>query len=260
MDNLETTEIPVGSDGATSSPDNISTETQTDEAPEAVSAPESAEAVTTYPWEKDARFKGKTPEEMTEIISEADRYKGELSQKAEIIHNLEEHTGMSLTQIAEAASQQRINEQRQRYADNPLAPVLDEVNNLKQKIEAQEQEKALAEVEKDIDTYIASNNVYAPFKDQIKQLALTEGIGFINRFNPITGQNEIVDVPTEDIALKFFGKAIAQGEQAAYKKIEVKKNTQTTGVVSTPKKGVTLDDMKNMSAAEMRAILQAKQG
>lgn len=73
MDNLETTEIPVGSDGATSSPDNISTETQTDEAPEAVSAPESAEAVTTYPWEKDARFKGKTPEEMTEIISEADR-------------------------------------------------------------------------------------------------------------------------------------------------------------------------------------------
>ena len=121
-----------------------------------------------------------------------------------------------------------------------------------------ENEKALAAVEKDIDDYVASNEVYAPFKDEIKKLALTEGIGFTSRFNPMTGQNEYVDVPTEEIATKFFGKAISQGQQAAYKKIEVKKNTQTTGAVSTPKKSAELNP--NMSAAEMRAILNAKHG
>ncbi len=58
-----------------------------------------------------------------------------------------------------------------------------------------------------------------------------------------------------DIAKEYFGETRAQGQQDAYKKIDQKQKTQATGVLSTPAKKFTEDDMANMTAAEMEAIL-----
>ena len=248
MDTIETTAEPVGSDGATSSPDtSAQVDTQTAEPSEVVSANEEEEAGKAPEL---LAGKYKSQEELVTAYKELEGKLGTLGQKASVADLIQEKYGLTPDQLRNTIEQQEAEAQRQRYAGNPLAPVLDEVQSLRQIVERQEAEKAEMAVNNEIDGFLQKNEVYAPVKEQLKRLALTEGIGY--------GPNG--ERPIEEIANEYFGKAIASGQQGAYKKIEVKKNTQTTGVVSTPKKGITIDDMKNMSAAEMRAVLMARQG
>lgn len=242
MDTIENSE-PVGGEGATSSQDTSEqVDTQPEETAEVVSANETGES-----GEAPKKLAGKydSPEDLEHAYKELEGKLGTLGQRAQVADLFEEKYGLTPEQLRQVVEQQELENQRQRYADNPLAPVLDEVASLRQMVQQQEIEKANIAVEQEIDGFLKDNSVYAPFKDQIKNLALTEGIGF-----DANGER-----PIEEIANEYFGKAIAQGQNDAYKKIEVKKNTQATGVVSTPNKGITLDDMRNMTAAELEAVL-----
>lgn len=244
MDTIENITEPVGGEGATSSQDtSAQVDTQPVETPGVVSANEGTEAGEAPKTLLAGKFN--SPEELEKAYLESQKLHGTLGQKAKVADLLQEKYGVSPEQWAQIIANQEAEEKRQRYADNPLAPVLDEVQELRQIIEKNEQEKAQAVVDKEIDEFLRENEVYAPFKDKIKQLAVTKGIGF----------DESGDRPIKDIADEFFGQAIASGQNGAYKKIETKKMAQLTPSVSTPKKTFTEDDMRGMSLDELRAIL-----
>ena len=244
MDTIENNAEPAGSDDVTSSPDtSAQVDTQTVETEQSVDGATSGEAGEAQ--DKLLAGKYKSPEDLENAYKELEGKLGTLGQKAQVADLFEEKYGLTPEQLRQVVEQQELEAKRQRYADNPLAPVLDEVASLRQIVEQQELEKANLAVENELNTFLKENDVYTPFREQIKRLALTEGIGF-----DTNGER-----PIGDIADEYFGKAIAQGQQSAYNKIEVKKNTQTTGVVSTPNKGVTLDDMRNMTAAELEVLL-----
>lgn len=233
MDNLTQNTEPVGAEGATSSQDNSSAiETQPVETTEVVSANEVPETGSTNPWDSDPRFAGKTPEEMFNIVQEADKYKGNLSQQAKAIKLLESETGMSMEEIAQRLEQEQQARVQEQYANDPAGYALERVNQL-------ESQLAYQEVEKELGQFIQANPEYSEFKDEILKLGLS-----IEQ-----------DTPFQDIANKYFGKALAKGQESAYKKIETKVQTQATSSASQPQRKVTLEDMKNMSSAEIKAIL-----
>lgn len=249
MDNIEHTEVPVGEAGATASPDNTTIDTQPVEAEASVSDGAIAETVTTSaPWESDPRFKGKTPEEMYAIVQEADKYKGELGRKAKAFDLIGQKTGLTPEQLEAQMAQMELQAQQERYANDPIAPVMDKVSYLEAKIQAQEQEKANIALENEVNSFVQENQAYANSRDKILKLVKTPGIGF----DPVTG-NDLGSVA--DIAREWIGETRAQGQQDAYKKIETKIMTQATPVRSVPSKTFTLEDMQKMSVAELEAIL-----
>lgn len=231
MDTIATTTEPVGSDGATSSPDTSSSDTQTAEPTEAVSDGQGGEAVQT----ELLAGKYKSPEDLVKGYKELEGKLGDLGQKAKVADLIQEKYGMTPEQFQETIDAEEQARLEQEYATNPGGAALREVQKLQQQL-------ALKEEEGKLNSFLAENPAYVPFKDKLFNLYL----------------NVEKDKELGDIANDYFGQAIAKGQQDAYKKIEVKKNTQTTGVASTPKKGITLEDMKGMSAAEMRAVLEAR--
>jgi hypothetical protein len=228
MDTIENIESPVGSDGATSSPDTDSqVDTQPSEVEEPVSDGESAEEVALLAG------KYKSPEELEKGYKELESKLGERNEHSELTKMLEEQTGMSASQIRNYIAQQKEQQLMQQYKDNPTSYLANEIQQLKGQI-------ALQAEEKELDKFLETNPEYAPHKDKILKLGL----------------NLEKDKTYGEIAQEYFGSARAQGQQDAYKKIETKKMTQATGVSQAPPKGkLTPEDMDKMSVAELEAIL-----
>ena len=229
MDTLETTE-PAGSDDVTSSPDtSFSGETQTVEPEMTVDGGNEGEAGAT---ETLLAGKYKSPEELEKAYKELEGKLGTLGQKASVADIIQERYGVTPDELREAIESQERARMEQQYRENPGAFAVQKVQELEQKLALQEEEKRL-------DSFLAQNQEYAPFRDLILKLAL----------------NLERNKGYEEIAKEYFGQARAQGQTDAYKKIEVKKNTQATGVSSVPKKALSQEDLKNLSVAELEAIL-----
>ena len=144
MDNTENV-TPVGGEGATSSQDNATVSTQPVETATPVSDGQPAEAgQAPTPWDNDPRFKGKTSEDIYKAYTESEKVIGQLSQKAQLANKLSEKYGVSPEQVLSQIEQQELKEKQEYYANNPLAPVLDEVNQLKAIVQQNAQEKAMA--------------------------------------------------------------------------------------------------------------------
>ena len=231
MDTIDN-ETPVGSDGATPSPDTDSNDTQPIESTDSFSegnVDEVVEAPTLLAG------KYKSPEELEKAYNELQGKLGEQGRKAELANLLEEQTGMNTEQLREAIAQQRNSQYQQQVQENPGLAAFNEVQSLKQQL-------ALQAEQKELDNFINSEEgkPYQVFKDKILNLGL----------NLERGKSY------GDIAKDYFGQAIAQGQQSAYKKIDKKVMTQATGVSqSAPKGKITAEDMQNMSVAELEAIL-----
>lgn len=249
MDNIENNSNPLGEAGATASQGQLdANDTQPVEDTQPISDGEVAETgQASNPWDNDPKFKGKAPDEIYKAYKEVEKLSGQLSRKAEIANLIEEKFGVSPDQLKAQIEHQEAERKRQLYASNPLAPLADKVAEQEKFIQQMQQEKALQEQEKELDNFIKNNPEMSQHRDKLLRLALTDGIGF----DSDTGEEKSY----EDLAREWIGEVRAQGQQDAYKKIETKKETQATGSVSTPKKSITLDDMKNMSAAELRQIL-----
>lgn len=229
MDTIEEPMEPVGEAGATVSPDTSVDDTQPLESSEAVSAPEGEEG-----GEPEVLLAGKykSPEELEKAYLESQKLHGTLGQKAKVADLILEKYGMTPEQFQatlEAEEQARL---EQEYATNPGGAALREVNALKAEL-------ALQKEEKELDSFLSKNPDYAEHRDKILKLGL----------NLERGKSY------EEIAQEYFGGARAKGQQDAYKKIEVKKMSQTTGTQSAPQKRFTEADFENMTAAEMEAIL-----
>jgi hypothetical protein len=247
MENLEQNTSPLGEADVTASQGQLdANETQTVETEVSIDGGSSEEAEqASNPWDNEPQFKGKSPAEMHEIYK---NMRAQYSQKAEVVNLIQEKYGVTPDQLKAQIEQQEIQQKQEYYANNPLAPVLDKVSYLEAKIQMQEQEKALANVEKEIDSFIKENPAYESSRDKIKKLSLTPDIGF----NPATGE----EVSISDIAREWIGEVRALGQQDAYKKIENKKQTQATGVSQSPPKGkVTMEDLAQMSSKDMESIL-----
>ena len=250
MDNIEQSSSPSGEADVTASQGQLdATDTQTEETSQPVDGGVEAESgQASNPWDNDPKFKGKAPEDIYKAYKESEKLSGQLSQKAQIANLIEEKYGVTPEQLKAQIENLEAEKKQQYYANNPLAPVLDEVNQLKQIVQRQEQEKALAGVEKEIDSYIKENPAYSAQRDKIMKLALTPNIGF----NPATGE----EVPIAELAREWIGEIRAQGQQDAYNKIENKIQTQTTGLSKGgPKPKITLEEMQKMSVEELRQIL-----
>jgi len=230
MENLETNTSPLGEAGATASQGQLGgNETQPSGTEAGTSDTQLGnEGQAPNPWDNDPKFKGKTSDDIYKAYKEAEKLTGQLSQKAQIANLIEKNYGIPPEELQARIEQQEQQSRQQYYANNPLAPVLDEVKQLRQVVEQQEQEKALANEEKQLDKFLAENPDYAPHRDKLKTLALTKGIGFDDDW----------EKSYDDIAKEWIGDVRAQGQNDAYKKIEIKKQTQTTGTSTTrPSKG-----------------------
>lgn len=230
MDTIETME-PAGSGGATSSPDTSTNDTQPTESTDSVS---DGEVVDEGEASQLLAGKYKSPQELEKAYKELESKLGEVGQKAELANLLEKNTGMSHQQIRDYLARQEQQQMEAQFQANPGAYAFQEVQALKGQL-------ALQTEEKELDKFLSSEEgkAYAPFRDKIFQLGL----------------NLAKDKSYGDIAKEWFGEVRAQGQKDAYKKIEVKKQTQTTGSVSTPQKKFSAEDLNGMTAAEMRAIL-----
>lgn len=233
MDNNEQT-APQGEADVTASSGQseevVTQPVETGQSVDGTNPEETGEA--TYPWEADERFKGKTPDDIWNTYQDAQRAIGQASQKAEVVNLLEKHTGMNSSEIKNFLAQQEQQKMEQAIKDNPGMAAFQEVQSLKGQLALQTEEKVL-------DGFIQNNPEYAPFRDKIFEIGL----------------NLKKDMSYEDIAKDYFGNAIAQGQQVAYKKIETKKNTQATGAISTPQSKLTPEDMAQMSSKELEALL-----
>jgi hypothetical protein len=229
MDNIENIESPVGVEGATSSQDTDSqVDTQPSETVESVSDAETAEEVALLAG------KYKTPEELEKGYKELESKLGERSEHSELTKMLEDQTGMSASQIRDYIAQQNELKLQQQYAQNPTPILAREIQQLKSQL-------ALQAEEKELDKFLEKNPEYSNFKEEIQEYA------FMPKYQGMS---------YEDIAKEKIGKIIARGQETAYKKIDTKKQTQATGVSQAPPRGkITLDDMKNMTSAEMEAFL-----
>ena len=231
MDTIEN-ETPVGSDGATPSPDTDSNDTQPIESTDSFSegnVDEVGEAPTLLAG------KYKSPEELEKAYNELQGKLGEQGRKAELANLLEQQTGMNAEQIRDYLTQQQSLQYQQQVQENPGMAAFQEVQSLKQQL-------ALQAEQKELDSFLSSEEgkPYQGFKDKILNLGL----------NLERGKSY------GDIARDYFGQAIAQGQQSAYKKIDTKVMTQTTGASqSAPKGKFTDDDLDRMTAAELEAIL-----
>jgi len=235
MDNLQPTADSAGAEGATSSQEQSTVETQPVEAETAVSAPESTQAGSTQPWESDPRFKGKTAEDVWKSYQEAQSLIGKTSQKAKVAELIEQKYGVTAERFAEIVERNSQAERQQYYAENPLAPLQEQVQTLQQQIALQEEQKAL-------DGFIGQNPEYAPFKDKLLHI----------------GMNLETDKPYEQIADEYFGQAIKHGQQSAYKKIEQKTNTQASVASAAPSKGkLTPQEIEALPIKERISYLES---
>lgn len=238
MDNLDTGGTPDPQEAADvtaasgQSDENI--ETQATEVTTGVDDGATGEpAVTQHPWDTDDRFKGKSPEEMFKIVQEADHYKGTLSQKAKVADILSQQFGLTPEKMAEIAQRQVEAQRQQQIQSNPVAAVYDELQQVKQQLVVKDEEAKL-------DKFLTDKPEYSEFREEIKRLGFT-----VDR-----------DKTWDQIADKYFGRAIAKGQENAYAKINVKQQTQATGVSrGDTKRSITLEDMQNMSAADLEAYL-----
>ncbi len=228
MDTIEETE-PAGGEGATSSQDTSAYDTQSVESPDAVSAPEGAEAEQP---EVLLAGKYKSPEELEKAYIESQKLHGTLGQKAKVADLILEKYNMTPDQFQAALEAEEQARMQQQYQENPGAFAVQKVQELEAKL-------ALRDEEKELDSFLQKNPEYSSQRDKILKLGL----------------NLEKDKSYEDIAREYFGEARANGQQDAYKKIEVKKMTQVTGTQSTPSKRLTEADFENMTAAEMEAVL-----
>lgn len=229
MDTLEEPIEPAGSDDVTSSPDTSVAETQPSEPSENVDG--GTEANEGAP-ESLLAGKYKSPEELEKAYKDLESKLGTLGQRAKVADMIQEKYGKTPEQFLEtiAAEEQALLEQE--YATNPGGAALREVQNLKQQL-------ALRDEEKELDSFLSKNPEYAPQRDKILKLGL----------------NLEKDKTYEEIASEYFGSTRAQGQQDAYKKIDAKKKTQTTGTQSAPSKRFSEADLQGMTAAEMEALL-----
>lgn len=250
MDTIET-QAPVGSDDVTSSPDTATVDTQTPTPAQSVDGA-SADQAGGNASESLLAGKYKTPEELANAYTNLESKLGELGPKAALADELQEKYGVTPDQLRAQMQALEIQQRQERYANDPLAPLVDEVQSLKQTIQQQQAEKAEIQLKSEVDSFLKGNPEYEAHKEQILKLAQTPGIGY----DKATGQ-DLGSIG--DIAQEYFGTARAQGQQDAYNKIEVKKNTQATGVASTPQKEFGLEDFSTMSASEMKAVLLARQ-
>jgi hypothetical protein len=217
-----TNNAPVEADGATSAPDTANNvDTQPSQTEAGVSDTQSESEVKAS--EPLLAGKYKSPQELEKAYMEAQKKISEYGQKATVADLLQEKYGVTPEQLKERIAQQEAEQQRQYYANNPLAPVLDEVSQLRQVVERQEQEKALANEERQLDEFLKENPDYASHREKLKTLALTKGIGW----------DESGEKSYEDLAREWIGEIRAQGQNDAYQKIETKKLTQTTSPSTT---------------------------
>ena len=229
MDTLEEPIEPAGSDDVTSSPDTSVAETQPSEPSENVDGGTEAEEGAP---EVLLAGKYKSPEDLEKAYKDLESKLGTLGQRAKVADAIQEKYGMTPEQFQatlEAEEQARL---EQEYATNPAGYALREVQELKSQL-------ALRDEERELDSFLSKNPEYAPQRDKILKLGL----------------NLEKDKTYEEIASEYFGSTRAQGQQDAYKKIEAKKMTQTTGTLSAPQKRLSDADFENMTAAEMEAIL-----
>lgn len=229
MDTIEEPTEPAGSDDVTSSPDTSVADTQPSEASEYVDGATDVDGGTP---EVLLAGKYKNPADLEKAYKELEGKLGTLGQKASVADLIQEKYGMTPDQFQatlEAEEQARL---EQEYATNPAGYALREVQNLKQEL-------ALQKEEKELDSFLQKNPEYSAQRDKILKLGL----------------NLEKDKSYEEIAREYFGETRALGQQDAYKKIEAKKMTQVTGTQSAPSKRLTDADFENMSAAEMEAVL-----
>lgn len=241
MDNIETTE-PTGVEDVTPSLDNSATDTQPTNT-ETVATESAEEGIASNPWDNDPRFKGKTSEDIFKAYREIEKSNGQLSQKAQIANLLEEKYGVTPDQLKAQIEQQELQQKQELYANNPLAPLMDEVSELKAYKQAQEAEKALAGVNKELDSFIKENPGYEAHRDKILKLALTPGIGY----DPQLGSETAIS----DIANEWIGSIRAQGQQDAATKIEAKILNKPTGASkSDQKQKVGYEALKDLPLSE----------
>lgn len=227
MDTIE--QAPAGVEDITPSEDTATDNAQPVETGEATGAEteETGEAETLLAG------KYKTVEELEKAYGEIQKTTGQLSQKAELANMLERTTGMNAQQIADYIKEQEQAQLNQAMQDNPGGYAI-------QKVQQLEAQLALKEEQAKLNDFISKNPGYEPFKDKILNLGL----------------NLERNKDYSDIASEYFGQAIAHGQQSAYKKIEQKQMTQATGQSKvSPREKLTLEDMDNMSAQELEAIL-----
>lgn len=230
MDTIENNEAPAGSDDVTSSPD---TAFQVDAQPvESEATIDGGNSEETGAPEVLLAGKYKSPEELEKAYIESQKLHGTLGQKAKVADLILEKYNMTPDQFQAALEAEEQARLEQEYSTNPAGYALREVQELKNQL-------ALKEEEGKLNSFLAENPEYAPFKDKLFNLYL----------------NVEKDKELGEIAVDYFGQAIASGQQIAYKKIDAKKNTQATSVSSVPKRQITEEDLKNLSVAELEALL-----
>jgi hypothetical protein len=234
MDNLQNTTDSTGAEGATSSQEQSVVETQPATQEPTSSESAQTEAGSAQPWESDPRFKGKTAEDVWKSYQEAQTLIGKTSQKAKVAELIEQKYGVTADRFAEMVEQNSQAHQEQYYAENPLAPLQEQVQSLQQQI-------ALQEEQKNLDSFIGNNPEYAPFKDKLLHIGLSLE----------------TDKSYEQIADEYFGQAIKHGQQSAYNKIEQKTNTQASGTATVQSKGkLTTQEIEALPLKERIAYLE----
>ena len=230
MDNLEQ-DPSAASDQSAQGQSEVETQSQVDDNTQG-QGDASTEAGAVNPWDSDHRFKGKSAEEVWRSYNELQHKLGSRNQESEVLKTLQDATGMTpqeMKQFIENRKQEQVQAQIQA---NPLAYVAEEVQQLKSQIAYQEEVKQL-------DAFIAQNPTMTPFRDKLLRL----------------GMQLETDKSYEQIAQEYFAPAMSQGQQSAYTKMEQKNNTNITQAGGTSRKPITEEDMRNMSVAELEAIL-----
>lgn len=249
MDNPTNTPGPQEAAGATAAsgqPDVVAT--QPTETVTPTSDGTSADVGASNPWDNDPKFKGKSPEDIYKAYTEVEKLNGQLGQKAQIANLIEQKYGVTPEQLKAQIEQQEQQQKQEFYKNNPLAPLVEKVQTLEQQLQLQEVERARALEESKLDEYLKTAPEYAPHRDKILKLGLTPGIGF----NPETGD----EVSYAELAKEWIGEIRAQGQTDAYNRMETKIMTQATGAgTGESQRAISLEDMKNMSVAELEKIL-----
>jgi hypothetical protein len=231
MDTIENE--PVGVEGATSSQDTSAEDAQPTETEEIVSDEETVD-------EGSATLlagKYNDPKELEKAYLNLQSKLGEIGQKASLVSEIEKETGMTAEQLRQQIAQRNQEQRRQMVEQDPGRAAYQELQQLKQQM-------ALKDEESQLDSYLNSpeGNAYKAHRDKILEVGL---------YSPSFRAKSY-----KEIAEELFGATRAQGQKDAYKKIETKIQSQTTGVSKgAPKGKLTLDDLRGLSAEELRSVL-----
>ncbi len=231
MDNLDKENQTQGEGDVASSSGQSAEETQPKEAE--VEETGATEGADTNPWEENPKFKGKTPVDIYKAYQEAEKQLGTLGKKAEIANLIEEKYGVSPEELKSRIEDMAQQSQDEYYKSNPESYLQDRLSR-------QEREIALMKEEKELESFLRANPDYEPFKDKLMRIALSAER----------------DKTYEDIAKDYFGGAIAQGQQSAYKKIDEKKQTQTSPTGSKEAVKPSLDDINKLPPEEAMKVLE----